>query len=159
MIIMLMLTTLNGEIILTSFTKTQIQGPKPLPLGFQAPQALQEKKNDLEDFIRSYITPNEQKLKEQKVFNKDQRVINKNMNKKIFSDVKHYLLEKRYLFKVCVDNIIRKCVPEEKMRSILHYCHDRESGRHFGTTRIATKVLQSGFYWPSLFKDAHRYMS
>ena len=79
--------------------------------------------------------------------------------KKFIFDVKHYLWEKSYLFKVCVDNIIRKCVPEEEMRSILHYCHDRESGRHFGTTRIATKVLQSGFYWPSLFKDAHKYMS
>ena len=30
---------------------------------------------------------------------------------------------------------------------------------HFGGQRIATKVLQSGFYWPSLFKDAHLFVS
>ena len=62
-------------------------------------------------------------------------------------------------FKVCTDNIIRRCVPEEEMGFILYHCHNRESKGHFGATRTAAKVLQSGFYWPSLFKDAHRYVS
>ena len=66
--------------------------------------------------------------------------------KKFFFEIKHYLWEESYLFKVCVDNIIRKCVSEEEMGSILCHCHDCESGGHFGATRTATKVLQSGFY-------------
>ena len=36
---------------------------------------------------------------------------------KFFFDVKHYLWEKPYLFKVCANNIIRRCVLEEEMRS------------------------------------------
>ena len=79
--------------------------------------------------------------------------------KKFFSDIKHYLWEEPFLFKVCADGMIRRCVPEEEYGSILHHCHDRESGGHFGATRTAAKVLQSGFYWPTLFKDAHRYVS
>ena len=79
--------------------------------------------------------------------------------KKFFCDVKHYLWEEPYLFKVCADNIIRRCVLEDEMGSILHHCHDRELGGHFGATRTAAKALQLGFYWPSLFKDAHRYVS
>ena len=63
------------------------------------------------------------------------------------------------MFKVCADGMIRRCVPEEEYRIILYHCHDRESGWHFGATRIAAKVLQSGFYWPTLFKDAHKYVS
>ena len=63
------------------------------------------------------------------------------------------------MFKVCADNIIKKCVLEEEMESSLHYCHDRELGGHFGATRTAAKVLQSGFYWPILFKDAHKYVA
>ena len=35
---------------------------------------------------------------------------------------------------------------------ILH-CHSLECGGHFNGQRTAVKVLQSGFYWPSLFKD------
>ena len=42
------------------------------------------------------------------------------------------------------------------MTSILNHCHSSPYGGHFGANRTATKVLQSGFYWPTLFKDAHR---
>ena len=32
-------------------------------------------------------------------------------------------------------------------------------GGHFGGQRTAAKVLQSGFYWPTLFKDAHHFVA
>ncbi|XP_062080443.1 uncharacterized protein LOC133785207 [Humulus lupulus] len=41
------------------------------------------------------------------------------------------------------------------MHSILHHCHNLQCGGHFGATRTSAKVLQSGFYWPTLFKDAN----
>ena len=63
------------------------------------------------------------------------------------------------MYKVCANRMIRRSVLEEEYGSILHHCHDRESGGHFGATRTAAKVLQSGFYWPTLFKDAHKYVS
>ncbi|GKD30182.1 reverse transcriptase domain-containing protein [Tanacetum coccineum] len=44
---------------------------------------------------------------------------------KFFSDLKHYFWEEPYLFKVCSDGIIRRC------------------------------VLDSGFYWPTIIKEAH----
>ena len=49
------------------------------------------------------------------------------------------------------DNIIRRYVLKEEMGSILYHCHDRELRGHFGATRTVAKVLQSSFYWPSLF--------
>ncbi|KAL0413422.1 UNVERIFIED_CONTAM: putative mitochondrial protein [Sesamum radiatum] len=55
--------------------------------------------------------------------------------------------------------MVRRCVPEEEMQSILGFCHDREVGGHHGGAKTAAKVLQCGFYWPSLFKDAHKYVS
>ena len=66
--------------------------------------------------------------------------------KKFFSDIKHYLWEDPYLYKVCADQVIRRCVPKEEVSSILYHCHSREAGGHFGATRTAAKVLQSGFY-------------
>ena len=45
------------------------------------------------------------------------------------------------------------------MRSILQYCHSREVGGHFGATKTAAKVLQSNFYWPTLFKDAYAFVT
>ena len=40
---------------------------------------------------------------------------------------------------------------------MLSFCHDQACGDHFGPKKIATKVLQCGFYWPTLFKDAYEY--
>ena len=45
------------------------------------------------------------------------------------------------------------------MGSILNHCHTLPCGGHFGGQKTGTKVLQSGFYWPSLFKDAHQFVS
>ena len=38
---------------------------------------------------------------------------------------------------------------------ILEACHSSPFGGHFGAQRTAAKVLQCGFYWPSLFKDSY----
>ncbi|RVW22512.1 Retrovirus-related Pol polyprotein from transposon 17.6 [Vitis vinifera] len=38
---------------------------------------------------------------------------------------------------------------------ILSHCHDSACGGHFASQKTAMKVVQSGFWWPSLFKDTH----
>ncbi|RVW18341.1 Transposon Ty3-G Gag-Pol polyprotein [Vitis vinifera] len=53
------------------------------------------------------------------------------------------------------NQIIRKCVHEEEQQGILSHCHESACGGHFASQKIAMKVLQSGFSWPSLFKDGH----
>ncbi|GKV31349.1 hypothetical protein SLEP1_g40045 [Rubroshorea leprosula] len=79
--------------------------------------------------------------------------------KKFFSDIKHYLWEEPFLCKICGDGMIRRCVPQEEVDAILSFCHDKEVGGHFGASKTASKVLQCGFCWPSLFKDAYAYVS
>nr|GEZ85126.1 retrovirus-related Pol polyprotein from transposon 17.6 [Tanacetum cinerariifolium] len=49
--------------------------------------------------------------------------------KKFFKDARHYFWDNPYLFRTCADQIIRHCV-------------------------AAKKVFDSGFYWPSIYKDA-----
>ncbi|RVW26841.1 Retrovirus-related Pol polyprotein from transposon 17.6 [Vitis vinifera] len=66
-----------------------------------------------------------------------------------------YYWEEPFLFKYCADQIIRKCVPEQEQSGILSHCHDNACGGHFASQKTAMKVIQSGFWWPSLFKDAH----
>ncbi|RVW33951.1 Retrovirus-related Pol polyprotein from transposon 17.6, partial [Vitis vinifera] len=47
--------------------------------------------------------------------------------------------------------------PEESLIAIGNssHCHDSACGGHFASQKTAMKVIQSGFWWPSLFKDAH----
>ena len=79
--------------------------------------------------------------------------------KRFFAHLKHYYWEEPILYRHCVDQVIRRCVPEDEMHSVLNHCHTLSCGGHFGGQRTAAKVLQSGFYWPSLFKDAHQFVS
>ncbi|KAL6324956.1 hypothetical protein AAG906_019864 [Vitis piasezkii] len=44
---------------------------------------------------------------------------------------------------------------EEEQQGILMQCHAYASGDHLSTQKTALKVLQLGFYWPTVFKDAH----
>ncbi|KAK8538753.1 hypothetical protein V6N12_034461 [Hibiscus sabdariffa] len=55
------------------------------------------------------------------------------------------------------DQVLRRCVPEEQQKDIMYLSHAASCGGHFGGNRTAGKILQSGFYWPTLFKDAHAF--
>ncbi|WJZ98605.1 hypothetical protein VitviT2T_017117 [Vitis vinifera] len=72
-----------------------------------------------------------------------------------FAKIYAYYWEEPFLFNYCADQIIRKCVPEQEQSGILSHCHDSACGGHFASQKTAMKVIQSGFWWPSLFKDAH----
>eukprot|EP00253_Pinus_taeda_P013423 PITA_13423 len=62
------------------------------------------------------------------------------------------------LFHTGIDQEIRRCVGEDEIYDILKSCHDGPCGGHFADKRTAHKVLRMGYYWPSLFKDAKKYV-
>ncbi|CAN6704084.1 unnamed protein product [Malus baccata var. baccata] len=76
---------------------------------------------------------------------------------KLVKTAKYYEWDDPYLWKYCTDQLIRRCVPESEFKSILTFCHSYACGGHFGAKRTVLKVLESGFYWPSLFKDAYEF--
>jgi len=78
--------------------------------------------------------------------------------RKFLSEVRRYYWEEPILYRQCADLIVRRCVPEDEMESVLRHCHGLECGGHFGPNRTATKVLQCGFYWPTLFKDSRDFI-
>ena len=84
---------------------------------------------------------------------------NYQQKKKFLHDAKYYFWEDPYLYKYCPDQLIRKCVPDDEIKNILKHCHSLECGGHFGPNKTAAKVLQCGFYWPNLFKDAIAFVS
>ncbi|GJU60919.1 reverse transcriptase domain-containing protein [Tanacetum coccineum] len=74
---------------------------------------------------------------------------------KFFSNLKHYFWDEPYLFKVCYDAMIKRCISGPETRTISDQCHHGPTGRHYGPNVTAKKVLDSGFYWPTIIKDAH----
>ncbi|KAI3811299.1 hypothetical protein L1987_21020 [Smallanthus sonchifolius] len=78
--------------------------------------------------------------------------------KKFFADVKHYLWEDPHLFRIGANQVVRRCVDERDAQRILRHCHEGPTGGHNGASYTTKKVFDSGFYWPTIFKDAHAFV-
>ncbi|RDY08376.1 putative mitochondrial protein, partial [Mucuna pruriens] len=75
------------------------------------------------------------------------------------SDAKYYIWDDPYLWGLCNDQVIRRCIPDIKIKSVLQFCHATFGGGHYGSTRTVRKVLDCGFYWPTIFRDAYQFVS
>nr|GEV96185.1 reverse transcriptase domain-containing protein [Tanacetum cinerariifolium] len=47
-----------------------------------------------------------------------------------------------------------RCVADQEALDILEACHSGPTGGHYGANYTAKKVFDSGFYWPTIYKDA-----
>nr|GFB72530.1 reverse transcriptase domain-containing protein [Tanacetum cinerariifolium] len=75
---------------------------------------------------------------------------------KFFKDVKHYFWDDPFLFKVCVDQVIR--LHGKEALDILKACHNGPTGGHHGANLTAKKIFDFGFFWPTIYKDAHKFV-
>ena len=53
------------------------------------------------------------------------------------------------------DRVLRKVPSQEDIHQILHLCHNNACGGHFAYELTCRNILQAGFVWPSLQRDAH----
>ncbi|CAM8982831.1 unnamed protein product [Rhodiola kirilowii] len=74
---------------------------------------------------------------------------------KLKHDAKYYVWDDPYLWKIGVDQILRRCIPDDEIASVISFFHELECGGHFGPRRTARKILDSGFFWLHVFRDAY----
>nr|GEU63674.1 reverse transcriptase domain-containing protein [Tanacetum cinerariifolium] len=75
--------------------------------------------------------------------------------KKFFKDAKHYFWDDPYLFWICADQIIQRCVHGQEAYDILRACHEGPTGGHHGANFTAKKEFDAGFFWPTIYRDAY----
>ncbi|GJY92774.1 reverse transcriptase domain-containing protein [Tanacetum coccineum] len=51
--------------------------------------------------------------------------------------------------------VIRRCVHEQEAVDILTACHNRPTRGHHGANYTTKKVFDSGFFWLTIYRDAH----
>ncbi|GJQ92811.1 reverse transcriptase domain-containing protein [Tanacetum coccineum] len=64
---------------------------------------------------------------------------------KFFKDVKHYFWDDPFLFKICADQVIRRCVHGKEALDILEACHNGPTGGHHGANLTAKKIFDLRF--------------
>ncbi|GJR70112.1 reverse transcriptase domain-containing protein [Tanacetum coccineum] len=78
--------------------------------------------------------------------------------RRFFSQVKNYFWDEPYAFKLYSDNVMRRCIAGNEILEILRHCHSGPTGGHHSASITRRKVYESGFYCPSIFKDAKDYV-
>jgi len=82
----------------------------------------------------------------------------KDERRKIRVNSRHFVVLGNRLYRRGLDGVLRRCVMEDEVPSILTACHDSACGGHFSGQLTGQKILRAGYYWPTLFKDAHAYV-
>ncbi|GJV64403.1 reverse transcriptase domain-containing protein [Tanacetum coccineum] len=71
---------------------------------------------------------------------------------------KNYFWDEPYAFKLCSNNIMRRCVVGNEIFDILAHCHSGPTGGHHSASVTGRNVYESGFFWLTIFKDAKDYV-
>nr|GEX32368.1 reverse transcriptase domain-containing protein [Tanacetum cinerariifolium] len=70
-----------------------------------------------------------------------QGMMSSQQKNKFFKDVKHYFWDDPSLFKICADQVIRRCVHGQEATDILKACHNGPTGGHHGPNYTAKKYI------------------
>ena len=66
-----------------------------------------------------------------------------------------YQLISGILFRRNFDNVLLRCLEKDEALKALSSLHEGPTGGHFGAEVTDHKILKVGYYWPTLFIDAH----
>ncbi|KAD4179213.1 hypothetical protein E3N88_27804 [Mikania micrantha] len=78
----------------------------------------------------------------------------KRKRQQFLAQVRYYIWDEPDLFKVGLDQIIKRCIPEEEVQEVLSLTHASACGGHFSGQKTGHWVLSCGLFWPTLFRDA-----
>jgi hypothetical protein len=77
---------------------------------------------------------------------------------KIIRDSRLHLLDDPYLYRVCTDGLLRRCIPAFETWKILEHCNSSTYGGHYGAFHTNAKVWQHGFHWPTMYDDTKSFV-
>ena len=72
---------------------------------------------------------------------------------KLIYESHHRMWDEPYLFRVCSDGLLWRCVPVEEGMKIIEKCHSSPYGGHYGAFHTHAKIWQNGFFWPTMYQD------
>jgi len=75
--------------------------------------------------------------------------------RKFLNEVQNFYWDDPYLFKYCPDQIFRRCISDNEVSSVIKFYHSEACGGHLSSKKTTAKMLQCGFYWPTMFKNTH----
>ena len=78
--------------------------------------------------------------------------------KAFFGKVGNFFWDDSYLFHVCANNVIFRCITEEEVPKVLAHFYSYTCGEYRGIVNTAAKINTSGFYWLTPHKDIDQFL-
>ena len=70
---------------------------------------------------------------------------------KFFRNVRYFSWKNPYLFKYFPDQVVRWCVPEEKVKSVIEFYYSQACNGHFHHAKLLQRSCKVGFIGPLYF--------
>jgi len=70
----------------------------------------------------------------------------------------HYMLKKGILYRRNYQGIYLKCITQEDAHQIINNFHEKFGSGHPSGNVTSHRILRARYYWPTIFKDAHRHI-
>ena len=70
-----------------------------------------------------------------------------------------YSLVNGFLYKMGLDDFLKRCALEHERDNIMHEAHYGHAGGHLQADTTANKIQQSGLWWPTLHRDCKNFVS
>ena len=78
--------------------------------------------------------------------------------RKLQVESRHHLWDDPYLYRVCSNGLLRRCVPMAEGLQIIEKCHAAPYGGHYGVFRTQAKIWQCEFFWPMMYEDTMEFI-
>jgi len=78
--------------------------------------------------------------------------------KKLTYESRRHLWDAPYLYQVCTDGLLRRCVPTIEGQKIIEKCQAAPYGGHYGVFRTQANIWQGGFFWASMYEDTKNFI-
>ncbi len=69
--------------------------------------------------------------------------------------VEPFSLKEGIMYNVGQDNKMHRCLTTSETQNVLKELHEGVLGGHFVVDITANKILDVGYWWPTLFNDTH----
>jgi hypothetical protein len=81
--------------------------------------------------------------------------LNLAQKQKLAKKAKPFIFKKGIMYRVGQDNKMCRCLTTLEAQIVLKELHERVVGGHFAVEIIKKKILDVGYWWPTLFKNTH----
>jgi hypothetical protein len=85
------------------------------------------------------------------------KTINLVQKQKLARKAELSILKEGKMYKLGQNNRLHRCLTTLEARIVLKELHEGVVGRHFAANITLKKILDVGYWWPTLFKNIHEF--